>query len=65
SLTTNYAMYPAASVCGYYFSHPQSQYFNVGKINVDQVQDYALRKQISIREVEKLLRTHLNDETSN
>ncbi|HQI51246.1 MAG TPA: methionine synthase [Bacteroidales bacterium] len=62
SLTSHYAMYPAASVCGYYFSHLQAKYFNVGKINPDQIQDYALRKQLSIREVEKLLRTHLNYE---
>ncbi|WP_118952500.1 methionine synthase [Taibaiella helva] len=43
-LTEHLAMYPAASVCGWYFSHPQSIYFGVGKINEDQFQDYLSRK---------------------
>ncbi len=43
-LTESLAMYPAASVCGWYFSHPQSQYFGVGKIGKDQLEDYAQRK---------------------
>jgi 5-methyltetrahydrofolate--homocysteine methyltransferase len=60
SLTENYAMYPAASVCGYYFSHPDSQYFNVGRISNDQIVDYASRKGMSIAEVEKLLAQNLN-----
>jgi 5-methyltetrahydrofolate--homocysteine methyltransferase len=42
-LTESYAMYPAASVSGFYFSHPQSQYFNVGRIANDQLKDYQLR----------------------
>jgi len=59
-LTENFAMYPAASVSGYYFSHPQSQYFNLGKLSRDQVADYARRKGISIERAEKLLNTNLN-----
>jgi 5-methyltetrahydrofolate--homocysteine methyltransferase len=48
SLTESYAMYPAASVSGLYFSHPESKYFAVGKIEADQVKDYALRKKQDI-----------------
>ncbi len=55
-LTESLAMYPAASVCGWYFSHPQSQYFGIGKIHKDQVEDYAARKDMSIEDVEKWLR---------
>ncbi len=60
SLTENFAMYPAASVSGYYFAHPQSQYFMVGKIGKDQVEDYAKRKGVSIEQVEKWLSMNLN-----
>ncbi|MCS6820876.1 MAG: methionine synthase [Microscillaceae bacterium] len=59
-LTENLAMYPAASVSGFYFSHPESKYFGVGKIEKDQVQDYAQRKGISLEEAEKWLRSSLN-----
>ena len=59
-LTESLAMYPAASVCGWYFAHPQSQYFGIGKIQKDQVEDYALRKQMSIEEIEKWLRPVLS-----
>lgn len=55
SLTENYAMYPAASVSGFYFSHPDSQYFNVGKLLPDQIEDYANRKNMSIEQIKKLL----------
>jgi 5-methyltetrahydrofolate--homocysteine methyltransferase len=55
-LTESLAMYPAASVCGWYFSHPQSQYFGVGKINKDQLENYAARKGMSIEEAERWLR---------
>ncbi len=54
-LTDNYAMNPAASVCGYYFSHPDSQYFNVGKLQPDQINDYAIRKNMDESEVKRLL----------
>lgn len=55
-LTESLAMYPAASVCGWYFSHPQSQYFGVGKIAKDQVEDYAKRKNMALEDVERWLR---------
>ena len=55
TLTDNYAMYPAAAVCGLYFSHPESRYFGLGKINRDQVSDYALRKGMEIRQAERWL----------
>jgi len=59
SLTENFAMMPAASVSGLYFSHPQSRYFAVGKLGRDQVRDYAQRKQIEVEEAERLLGTLL------
>jgi 5-methyltetrahydrofolate--homocysteine methyltransferase len=59
-LTENLAMYPAASVSGLYFAHPESKYFNVGKIAKDQVIDYHRRKGMSFEEVEKWLRPILN-----
>jgi len=59
-LTENFAMWPAASICGYYFSHPKSSYFGVGKLNKDQVSDYATRKQKSLKYVERWLQPNLN-----
>jgi 5-methyltetrahydrofolate--homocysteine methyltransferase len=59
-LTENLAMYPAASVSGLYFAHPEAKYFNVGRIGKDQVIDYHRRKGLSIEEVEKWLRPILN-----
>jgi 5-methyltetrahydrofolate--homocysteine methyltransferase len=59
-LTESLAMYPAASVCGWYFSHPQSQYFGIGKIQQDQLEDYAKRKGMSMEEVTKWLRPILD-----
>ena len=55
-LTESLAMFPAASVCGWYFSHPESKYFGVGKIEKDQVEDYAKRKGLPLEEIEKWLR---------
>lgn len=55
-LTESLAMYPASSVCGWYFSHPQSQYFGVGKIGEDQLDDYAQRKGMSKEEATRWLR---------
>lgn len=55
-LTESLAMYPAASVCGWYFSHPRSQYFGVGKIQSDQFEDYLKRKGMSREEMERWLR---------
>ena len=60
SLTESLAMYPAASVCGLYFAHPEAKYFSVGKVSKDQVDDYRKRKGISIKEAEKWLRPILN-----
>ncbi|MCD6092031.1 MAG: methionine synthase, partial [Bacteroidales bacterium] len=54
-LTENYAMYPPSSVSGFYFSHPKSQYFNVGRVAEDQLIDYAQRKNISIERAKSLL----------
>lgn len=54
-LTESLAMYPASSVCGWYFSHPQSTYFGVGKIQQDQLEDYAHRKGMSLEEAKKWL----------
>lgn len=59
-LTENFAMYPGASVSGYYLSHPGSRYFNVGRIAKDQVTDYARRKGIAIERAESLLSNNLN-----
>jgi 5-methyltetrahydrofolate--homocysteine methyltransferase len=59
-LTESMAMYPAASVCGLYFSHPESRYFTVGKIGKDQVLDYHRRKGMSVEEIEKWLSPILN-----
>lgn len=55
-LTESLAMYPAASVCGWYFAHPESKYFGVGKIEKDQLEDYTKRKGMSIDEATKWLR---------
>ncbi len=55
-LTESLAMYPAASVCGWYFSHPESQYFGIGKIQQDQLEDYAARKGMSMEEATRWLR---------
>jgi len=54
-LTENYAMYPAASVSGYYFAHPQAQYFNLGKLLPDQLEDYARRKGVTIEFLRKIM----------
>ena len=59
-LTESFAMWPGASVCGLYFSHPESHYFGVGKIERDQVEDYALRKGWTVAEAERWLAPILN-----
>ncbi|MGL5371137.1 MAG: vitamin B12 dependent-methionine synthase activation domain-containing protein, partial [Plesiomonas shigelloides] len=58
-LTESYAMWPGASVSGWYFSHPQSKYFAVAQIQRDQVQDYAARKGITLSEAERWLTPNL------
>lgn len=61
NLTESLAMYPAASVCGWYFSHPKSTYFGIGKIQHDQLEDYARRKGMSLEEAKKWLSPILED----
>jgi 5-methyltetrahydrofolate--homocysteine methyltransferase len=60
TLTESFAMLPAASVSGLYFAHPQSKYFAVGKIDRDQVEDYAARKKLPVSEIERWLAPNLN-----
>ncbi len=59
-LTESYAMWPASSVSGLYFAHPEAKYFGVGKIDRDQMIDYHLRKQMDLRTVERWLAPNLN-----
>ncbi|WP_395803250.1 methionine synthase [Daejeonella sp.] len=58
-LTESFAMYPTAAVSGFYFAHPQSRYFGLGKINKDQVIDYAKRKNMPLEDVERWLSPNL------
>jgi 5-methyltetrahydrofolate--homocysteine methyltransferase len=60
TLTESYAMYPGAAVSGFYFSHSDSKYFGLGKIEKDQVEDYAIRKGMSVKEIEKWLSPNLS-----
>ncbi|MDH4275788.1 MAG: hypothetical protein OEW08_12195, partial [Gammaproteobacteria bacterium] len=59
TITEHYAMLPTAAVSGYYFAHPQSEYFVLGKVAKDQVEDYARRKGISVAEAERWLAPNL------
>lgn len=59
-LTENLAMYPASSVSGFYYSHPESRYFGLGKINKDQVIDIAQRKGMAVEELERWLSPNLS-----
>ena len=61
-LTESLAMWPAASVSGYYFGHPEARYFGVGKICRDQVEDFAARKEIPLEEAERWLNPVITDE---
>jgi 5-methyltetrahydrofolate--homocysteine methyltransferase len=65
TLTESFAMYPASSVSGFYFSNPESKYFGVGKIARDQVEDYAKRKNMPVAEIEKWLSPWLGYEPAN
>jgi 5-methyltetrahydrofolate--homocysteine methyltransferase len=58
-ITESFAMWPAAAVSGWYFSHPEARYFGVGKINRDQVADYAARKGMTLHEAERWLAPNL------
>ncbi len=60
TLTESFAMWPAAAVSGFYFAHPQSAYFGLGKIERDQVEDYAKRKGMDLRSMERWLAPNLN-----
>ncbi|KLU18218.1 B12-dependent methionine synthase, partial [Proteus mirabilis] len=62
-LTDAYAMWPGASVSGWYFSHPESKYFAVAQIQKDQVEDYAKRRGMSVSEVERWLAPNLGYES--
>lgn len=62
SLTESHAMFPASSVSGWYFSHPESRYFGLGNINKDQVEDYAERKGMTLAEAERWLAPNLGYE---
>jgi 5-methyltetrahydrofolate--homocysteine methyltransferase len=59
-LTESYAMYPASAVSGWYFAHPEAQYFNVGKIDKDQLKDYARRKGMAEDVAERWLSAHIH-----
>ena len=61
-ITESFAMWPGSSVSGFYFAHPKSRYFSLGKIDRDQVEDYAQRKGMSVAEVERWLGPNLNYE---
>jgi 5-methyltetrahydrofolate--homocysteine methyltransferase len=61
-ITESFAMWPGSSVSGLYFAHPEARYFTLGKIDRDQVQDYALRKGMTVQEVERWLGPNLNYE---
>jgi 5-methyltetrahydrofolate--homocysteine methyltransferase len=55
TLTESYAMYPTAAVSGWYFGHPESKYFGLGKINRDQVEEYSIRKGMDLEDMERWL----------
>ena len=59
TLTDSFAMSPAASVSGLYFAHPEARYFSVGRIGLDQIEDYAQRKGMRVGEIERWLSPNL------
>ena len=61
-LTDSMAMWPAASVSGYYFANPDARYFGLGKIKEDQVEDYASRKGLSLQNAFKWLAPNIADD---
>ncbi|MEN8281997.1 methionine synthase [Acinetobacter gerneri] len=63
-LTSSFAMWPPSSVSGFYYSNPESQYFNVGKIALDQLEDYAKRKNWTLDEAKRWLAPNLDDSIS-
>jgi 5-methyltetrahydrofolate--homocysteine methyltransferase len=60
TLTESFAMWPTAAVSGFYFAHPDSQYFGVARIGRDQVEDYAARRGIDLSQAEQWLRPNLD-----
>ena len=60
ALTDGFAMLPTAAVSGYYFSHPKSQYFVVGRLGKDQLADYAKRRGVPLAQVEQWLASNLD-----
>jgi 5-methyltetrahydrofolate--homocysteine methyltransferase len=60
TLTESYAMYPAAAVSGWYFSHPAARYFGISKIDQDQAEDYARRKGMDLKTAERWLSPNLD-----
>jgi len=62
TLTESLAMWPASSVSGYYFAHPDATYFGIGKITRDQIEEYAHRKGIDVELAEKWLAPNLANE---
>ena len=60
-LTSNFAMDPPASVCGWYFSHPESKYFSIGKISDDQLKDYCQRKQVDLEDMKRFIPPFLKE----
>ena len=62
TLTESYAMFPTAAVSGWYFSHPESKYFGISKVDKDQIEDYAKRKGMKVGEAEKWLGSYLGYE---
>ena len=60
-LTSGWSMLPAASVCGYYFAHPEAEYFVLGPVLTDQLEDYAERKGLGLEDVQRLLPANLHD----
>ena len=62
TLTESFAMYPGAAVSGFYFSHPGSHYFGVGRMRKDQIEDYARRKGLSLADAERWLAPNLGYE---
>src|SRR5581483_4287047 len=61
-LTESFAMYPTAAVSGWYIGHPEAHYFHIGKIDRDQVEDYARRKEMTVQELERWLAPNLGYE---
>jgi 5-methyltetrahydrofolate--homocysteine methyltransferase len=59
TLTESFAMFPTAAVSGFYFSHPEARYFSVGQVSRDQIESFAERKGLSLREAERWLAPNL------